>query len=524
MKHKRPRQNLWMAFLLALLVPILVYAYAEGPPAGATGGFGEPNCTDCHTGTAVNAGGGKVTITVSAPSYTSGGTYTITVTDFDSTQRRWGFELSARTQAGMQAGTLQVGSDGLTQIVPSFNGIQYITHTLSGTRNGTRDTGSGVSFTFTWVAPDVSAGPVVFNAAGNAANGDGTQFGDHIYTTSLTLPPQACTYAIDPANQNIPVSGGSNAVTVTAPDTCTWTASSNSDFLSVDSGSSGTGTGVVNYTVAANTGASARTGTLTIAGQTFTVSQAGASPPLVFDGGVVNNASFAPNPAPMAPGSIAAIFGSNMNDGTANPNSSFINGTLAKTLGAASVKINGFDAPVFYSFPSQIGVQIPYELAGQSSASLVLTVAGQSGTPRTIFLSGTAPGIFTLNQAGTGQGAILIANTDILAAPAGSIPGRTSRPATRGEIITIFCTGLGAVTPALGTGAPAGANTTPAQATVKIDGLDASVQYSGTAPGFVGLYQVNATVPNGSRVANDVTVTVSLGGQTSNTATLAVGP
>jgi uncharacterized protein (TIGR03437 family) len=245
---------------------------------------------------------------------------------------------------------------------------------------------------------------------------------------------------------------------------------------------------------------------------------------VVFAGGVVNNASFSPDPAPMAPGSIAAIFGSNMNDNSSNANSTFVNGKLATGLGAASVKINGIDAPMFYSFPSQIGVQIPFELAGQTSAQLVLTVAGQSGTPRTIFLSPTAPGIFTLNQAGTGQGAILIANSDILVAPAGSVPGRTTRPARRGEIITIFCTGLGAVSPALITGAPPGASTTSPQATVTIDGLPASVSYSGTAPTFVGLYQVNATVPQGSRLANDVAVTISLGGKTSNTALIAVGP
>jgi uncharacterized protein (TIGR03437 family) len=59
---------------------------------------------------------------------------------------------------------------------------------------------------------------------------------------------------------------------------------------------------------------------------------------------------------------------------------------------------------------------------------------------------------------------------------------------------------------------------------VKIDGLDAAVQYSGTAPTFVGLYQVNATVPNGARFADNVTVTITLGGKTSNTANISVGP
>ena len=92
-------------------------------------------------------------MTITAPqSYASGVTYPITVTVFDSAQRCWGFELSVRTQAGKQAGTLTVGSDGFTQLLPPANGTQYISHTLVGTRNGTTDKGSGVSFNFTWTA------------------------------------------------------------------------------------------------------------------------------------------------------------------------------------------------------------------------------------------------------------------------------------------------------------------------------------------------------------------------------------
>src|SRR5271157_1036036 len=88
MLRRRRKNKLWCLVLLALLVPILVYSYAEGPPSGVTGGFGEPTCVDCHTGTPLNGGGGKVTIT--APqSYSSGVTYPIAVTVFDSVQRRW---------------------------------------------------------------------------------------------------------------------------------------------------------------------------------------------------------------------------------------------------------------------------------------------------------------------------------------------------------------------------------------------------------------------------------------------------
>jgi uncharacterized protein (TIGR03437 family) len=80
------------------------------------------------------------------------------------------------------------------------------------------------------------------------------------------------------------------------------------------------------------------------------------------------------------------------------------------------------------------------------------------------------------------------------------------------------------VEPPLETGAPAGASQTPTTATVTIDGLSANVLYSGTAPGFVGLYQVDTTVPAGTRIADDVEVVIALGEKQSNPATIAVGP
>jgi len=86
-------------------------------------------------------------------------------------------------------------------------------------------------------------------------------------------PPPACTYSISPTSQNVTVSATTGTVTVTAGGGCTWTATGNVPWLAVTSGASGTGNGPVGFSVAANTGA-ARSGTMTIAGQTFTVNQA----------------------------------------------------------------------------------------------------------------------------------------------------------------------------------------------------------------------------------------------------------
>jgi len=89
--------------------------------------------------------------------------------------------------------------------------------------------------------------------------------------------PSECTYSISPTSQSFNASGGSGTVNVTTPSGCSWTATSNASWLVITSNSSVTGNGVVNYSVSANTNASSRTGTLTIAGKTFTVTQSGVS-------------------------------------------------------------------------------------------------------------------------------------------------------------------------------------------------------------------------------------------------------
>jgi uncharacterized protein (TIGR03437 family) len=132
-----------------------------------------------------------------------------------------------------------------------------------------------------------------------------------------------------------------------------------------------------------------------------------------------------------------------------------------------------------------------------------------------------SPGIFTLSQDGKGQGAILIANTATLAAPS-SVAGR--QPVAKGQAISVFCTGLGAVSPAQVSGQPAGnalVNTT-VMPTATIGGQPAVVLFAGLAPGFVGLYQVNVTVPSSAPSGNAVPLVLTINGAASNTVTMAI--
>ena len=88
-------------------------------------------------------------------------------------------------------------------------------------------------------------------------------------------PPPPCTFSRSPASQSFAANGGTGSVNVTAPDGCDWTAVSNAGWITITSGQSGSGNGTVAYAVTANTSTSSGTGTMTVAGQAFTVTQAG---------------------------------------------------------------------------------------------------------------------------------------------------------------------------------------------------------------------------------------------------------
>jgi len=115
-----------------------------------------------------------------------------------------------------------------------------------------------------------SAGYSVDNNSGGPRNGTMT-----IADLTFTLNQDAgssCSYSISPASQSFIAAGGTGNVSVTAGAGCSWTASSNDTWITIPQGSGGTGNGSVSYSVAANSGA-ARSGTMTVAGQTFTVTE-----------------------------------------------------------------------------------------------------------------------------------------------------------------------------------------------------------------------------------------------------------
>jgi len=244
----------------------------------------------------------------------------------------------------------------------------------------------------------------------------------------------------------------------------------------------------------------------------FLASAAGAQTPSINSGGVLNAASYIPG-TPVAPGSVAAVFGS---FGLSSP-AQASNLPLPTNLLGLEMQFGSVLAPLFYASAGQVNLQVPWELAGQAQTSLAVSVNSQPGGSINVNLAPFSPGLFSVNAEGNGQGAILNSAYQLV---------DSSHPAIAGsDVVQIYGTGLGPVTnqPADGAAAP---STPPAQTTtlpmVTIGGVPAVVQFSGLAPTLVGVYQINALVPSDALEGDTVPVSVSMGGLTSNTVTLAV--
>jgi hypothetical protein len=138
----------------------------------------------------------------------------------------------------------------------------------------------------TWTAVSAVAWVAVVSGASGAGNGSvrldiqsnpaSARTGTVAIAGRTVTVTQPCGFAISPTSQAVPVGGGTGTVTVTTGAECPWTAVSSVSWITITAGASGSANGAVSFTVDANTTGAPRTGTLTIAGLTFTVDQAAA--------------------------------------------------------------------------------------------------------------------------------------------------------------------------------------------------------------------------------------------------------
>ena len=242
--------------------------------------------------------------------------------------------------------------------------------------------------------------------------------------------------------------------------------------------------------------------------------------PRINEAGVVNAASFAGGGG-VAPGSIASVFGVELAAGLLEADEV----PLPTTLNGATLRFGGsLAAPQFFQSPMQMNVQVPWELAGEEETTVQVEAGGETSNEIAVALTPYSPGLFSMTQTGSGQGAILISGTGLLAAAENAFPA-PSRPVRRGEFLEAYASGLGPVTNAPATGSPASGTTishTTTAATATIGGEEATVIFAGLAPGFVGLYQVNIGVPESAPSGGAVELVLTIGGVDSNPVTIAV--
>jgi uncharacterized protein (TIGR03437 family) len=214
------------------------------------------------------------------------------------------------------------------------------------------------------------------------------------------------------------------------------------------------------------------------------VSTGASDSPQITSAGIVSAAGF--GPAPLSGGALASIFGTNL--GTAN-NATTV--PLPTALGDTQVYFNTTPAPLFFVSGSQINAQIPYELRNEKRLLVTVTRGNNAGVPAPLDLTEFAPGIFT-----TTDGPII---SDLTA---GRLVTR-DQPVRRGDTIVMYATGLGPVLYDAASGTAAADDRLssallPIQLVLASSGANRvafSPGFAGLAPGLIGVFQLNATIP-----------------------------
>ena len=207
------------------------------------------------------------------------------------------------------------------------------------------------------------------------------------------------------------------------------------------------------------------------------------------DAVAVNAATYQPG-MPVSPSAISSLFGKFTAAGTASA-SQF---PLPRKLADTEVLLSGKAVPLYYASNSQVNFQVPaFQAPGQALAEV--RVGGQSVARAPITILPNSPGVFA------------IANQDFSRNSA-------SRPAHPGEILHIYATGLGAVSPTVEEGVAAPAQplaTSISNPNVFLGGRQLAVAYSGLAPGLAGVWQLDVPLPTDAVTGPDLLLTVSLG-------------
>ncbi len=207
----------------------------------------------------------------------------------------------------------------------------------------------------------------------------------------------------------------------------------------------------------------------------------------------------------VSPGQIMVVYGAGLGPSTLVGNQP-VNGVFPASLAGTVVSFNGLPAPMIYTSATQVAAIAPYDVSFSPNAQVTVAYQGQTSTAITLPVVTSAPAIFTANQTGAGQAAVL--NPD-------GTPNDAAHPVAIGAYIALFATGEGKTNPAGVDGELA--NTTPYPAPllpvkVFVGGIPALVTYAGAAPTEVaGLFQVDIRIPAGVQPGAYVPIVLQVG-------------
>ena len=217
--------------------------------------------------------------------------------------------------------------------------------------------------------------------------------------------------------------------------------------------------------------------------------------------GIVNAASYVDGA--VAPGEILAVLGGNLGPKQIAVGAFDNNGQLSSLLAGTQVTFNGVPAPLIYTSFGAIAAIVPYEVPSVGQITVTVSYNGQTSARMTVPVATAAPGIFSADASGSGQGAILNADFSV---------NSPTNPAGAGTIVVIYATGGGRTIPASVTGSvTTKATVLAANVVVTAGGLPCTVLYAGNAGGEVaGVVQINLRLPPGA--TGTLPVIVSVGG------------
>jgi uncharacterized protein (TIGR03437 family) len=425
---------------------------------------------------------------------------------------------------GTCGGTCTLAAPGQTA------GVSGGTGSVAVTANSTWDViAVDPWITVTSAGSGTGNGTVTFTAAANtgAARSGSILIGGQTYTVHqngvAAGTTAGCSYLIQSSTtQTVTTAAGTGMIQIVTGQNCAWTAASNASWLTIKSGSSGTGNGAISYAVTENATGVARSASIVMAGQMVVVNQAGgavAGTPYVSAGGVVNTASYAAGGPPngsLAQGSYFSIYGSDVGPESGIKADAY---PLPKTLGGVAVRIASgsttYDAPLVFVSKGQINAIIPSTVP-VGSAKLTIVYGGKTSIEAPIIVAKTSVGVFF--QRVSGKDLAIAQNV----ASATDYPlNLPSVPAKPGQIVILWATGMGPIT-GKDDGAPGGGDMASVPVTITVGGIAAPRLYAGRQPETAAVDNIYFTVPSGISYGCQVPVAVTAGGVVANTTYIAI--